>query len=157
MASKKTNRDDQKLRDYVVKVIHQRRKQLRISPAWVATETMVKIGATTHDRRKKPFVYQAAHMYLRQIAREMLRTMFGGGSNFTDDEQHELYPDLQARYPIAHGDGDEPQYARLETLTYEDWLYNRNRMEREIATKQKHFLSFEAWGLKRFPEATRAA
>jgi hypothetical protein len=146
MASSK-KREDQSLRDIVIKIVNARKKQTRISPSWVATESMGKLEATTRDRRLKPLFYQAANLQMRQIARDVLRDLFE--TEIKEKIQHELWPDLQARYPIAHPEGDEPNYAKLEDLSEEDWIYNVNRMEREISSKQDHLDALIAWGEKR--------
>src|SRR5215467_432595 len=101
--------ETQALTNIVARIIDTRRAELRISPSWVATEAMIEIDP---DRSSVELVYQGCHLQLRQIARSLLRLHFENANDPADDEsaQHELFPELQWRYPAAHSAGGEPQY-----------------------------------------------
>jgi hypothetical protein len=47
-----------------------------IGPAWCATEVMIKLDPKNYIQKSHPIVYIAAHLQLRQIAREKLRREF---------------------------------------------------------------------------------
>jgi hypothetical protein len=144
-------REDGALIDVVARVIELRRTQDRISPAWIATEAMLLLDPEKQTQRVRPLVYLASHLQLRQIARELCRKSFEGDED--SKKQHELFPDLQWRYPSARSkEQEEPEYVRLELLAQTDVTYNVARLRKEGRAKLRHADSLEAWGLQRFPK-----
>lgn len=131
--------DEQKLRDILVRMYERRSGEIRISPAWIATEAMSELDP---DKTAPTLVYRAAHLQLRQMARSICR------KKFEDDgeaEQHEIWPDLQTRYPAAHSTDAEPEYVLLEHLSEADKTYNVNRLRREGRAKLDRADALEAW------------
>jgi hypothetical protein len=103
-------------------------------------------------------VHLGCHLQLRQIARELLRGKYEPDDNSRDDAQHELWPDLQERYPTARTAGsEEPEYVLLEHLTDEDIAYNVGRLRAEAEAKQHHADALEAWGRKYRPRPANDA
>jgi hypothetical protein len=137
----------QALADIISKIIHTRRDQQRISPSWVATEAMLEIDPS---RVSLPLVYLGCHLELRQIARGALRLHFEDPADPSEDEeaQHEMFPDLQWRYPAARqrGADAEPEYVRLEEMTKADIAFNVKRLRREGRAKLAHADALEAFG-----------
>lgn len=145
--------EQQKLSVVLQKVYERRSDELRISPAWLATETMAELDP---DKRAPEMVYHAAHLQLRQLAREICRGKWD--INLEDEngpEQHQLFPDLQKRYPVAHGLNVEPEYVLLEDLEEADVRFNVQRMRRTSGKLQKHADALEAWWATR--QSARAA
>jgi hypothetical protein len=134
------SKNEQQLRDVLLAIYERRSDEIRISPAWLATEAMAKLDG---DKRSPSLVYQAAHLQLRQLARSVCRNKFEGDSHETD--QHEMWPDLQTRYPAAHSPDAEPEYVLLEHLTEEDVQYNYHRMYAEAETKMRRADALLAW------------
>lgn len=132
------------LTDIIARIIETRRDQSKISPSWVATQAMVELDPT---RLSIPLVYLAAHLELRQIARGLLRQWFEEDEEDPENEskQHELFPGLQRRYPVARNKGDEPEYVRLEEMTDEDGEYNMTRLRREAMAKLHHVDALAAY------------
>lgn len=136
----------------VALIIDKHRAEPSISPTWVATETMHKMGKAwllRSSSRYDPETYVLAHHHCRQIARELLRTSFEPEGGPT--ERHPLFPDLQWRYPAAPApERDEPEYKTLEALSEKDWRYNLHRLEAEANAKLAHRNSLQVWGEARF-------
>jgi hypothetical protein len=136
----------------IAAIIDQRRDEASISPTWVATETLAKMGKvwllrSTH--RYDPETYVLAHHHCRQIARSLLRQYFEPEAG--PPEPHPLFPDLQWRYPAAPApERDEPVYVKLELLTVDDWRFNLHRLEAEATAKLRHRDALFAWGRRRF-------
>lgn len=123
-----------KLFDTVARIINVRASETRISPSWIATEAITDLDP---ERVSVPLVYLGCHLQLRQIARQLLRKSFE--SEETESFQHNLFPNLQARYPTARSvDADEPEYVVLEMLSDEDIDYNIDRLRSEAMSKLKH-------------------
>lgn len=118
-----------------------------ISPSWVATEGMNKLDENVDNKSRAPLIYVGCHLQLRQIARALLR------NEFEDDKeksaQHELFPDLQWRYPRQHRAGEEPCYILLEDMTDADVEYNVVRLRDEGNAKLKHATALQAWNADR--------
>lgn len=136
--------EERALSDIVAAIIERRHDQTRISAAWIATEAMKELDA---DRIAPPLVFLGCHLELRQIARSLLRGTFEGDSE--PGAQHNLFPELQRRYPVARSRGDEAVYVLLEDLTKADVKYNVNRLLSEADSKIKHARALEAWDAKR--------
>jgi hypothetical protein len=84
--------------------------------------------------------------HLRQIARQLLRQRFEPDDQ-TLSVQHELWPDLQPRYPKASSPKtEEPEYVLLEHMTREDIDYNVARLRNEANAKLRHADALEAFG-----------
>lgn len=133
------------LRALVSEVYERRGDEVRVSPAWLATEAMQQLDP---DRTAPAMVWAAAHLHLRQVAREICRERFEGEAADGDAgaaEQHELFPDLQRRYPAAHSTGSEPDYVLLEHLRDEDVAFNVRRLRSEGEAKVRHADALAAW------------
>jgi hypothetical protein len=135
----------------IAKIIETRRSETRISPAWVATEAMIVLKAEwmrEPDDEGYPLVYLAAHLELRQIAREKLREKFEPAWD-EDKDTHPLFPELQWRYPVSRPKGVEPKYVLLEHLTGADVSFNVNRLRVDARSRLAHADALEAWGRDR--------
>jgi hypothetical protein len=135
------------LRNIVRESMDARKTQVRLSPAWIATEAMAKLGA--EDLQKaKPLVYLAAHLQLRQIARQACRKQFDDADEEAlDPAQQEMFPGLQSRYPAhaAHAEEDEPSYVLRDFLGADDVAFNVQRLRREGWSKLARADALEAW------------
>lgn len=129
------------------RVIDRRRDRQSISPSWVATEAMNDLDP---ERVSVEIVYFGCHLQLRQIAREILRKRFKPDEAPERSAQHDLFPDLQWRYPTARtAKNEEPEYVLLESLTKEDINYNVARLRSEAVAKLRHADALEAFGMSR--------
>ena len=91
--------ETQALTAIVAKIIESRRDEVRINPSWIATEALLEIDP---EKVSLPLVYLGCHLELRQIARNLLRQHFEEPPPPAAElTQHELFPDLQRRYPSA--------------------------------------------------------
>lgn len=134
------------LNDTISQMIVTNRATSRINPTWVANEAMQKLDP---KRVSPPSVYHGCLMYARQIARERLRKTFErDDETAADTAQHELFPELQARYPAKRSKSGEEQYVLLDDMTADDVAYNVNRLRQEAISKEKHADALEAWGRK---------
>jgi hypothetical protein len=97
-------------------------------------------------QQSKPLVYLAAHLQLRQIARQACRKQFDDEEDDAlDPVQQELFPGLQQRYPAAHSDQEEPSYVLREAMGAKDVAANVKRLRREGRTKLGCADALEAW------------
>ena len=136
--------EEKKLQDIVSAIIHRHRMESRINPSWVATESLLQLDP---QKVSPEYVSISAHLQLRQIARSILRQRI----EEEETAQHEMWPDLQCRYPAARSEAlSEPEYVLLEYMTEQDVAYNVQRLRREAVAKRKHAEALEAWGQKRF-------
>jgi hypothetical protein len=131
------------LRNVVQTIIDARKAEKRLSPAWIATEAMINLGADDLQKTK-PLVYLAAQLQLRQIARQACRKQFDDDDDALDPAQQEMFPGLQSRYPAAHS-GDEPSYVVRDAMGAKDVAFNVKRLRREGATKLGRARALEAW------------
>jgi hypothetical protein len=134
-------KEEKELQQVLSVVFERRKNDIQISPAWLATETMHELDPENVSPR---LVYVAAHLELRQLARALCRR------TVEDSEQHELFPHLQRRYPIAHESGAEPVYKVLEHLTNADLIFNVRRLRAEASAKTAHSDALEAYRESRF-------
>lgn len=139
--------DVKRLAALIAQVIDQRRDEFKISPAWVATAVLAQLDP---DRVTQADIYLACNMQLRQIARQELRKRFDNDDRYDEDEdivrQHEMFPELQWRYPSVRSEGDaEPQYILLEQMSEADVFYNVARLRSEAKSKWDHASALEAW------------
>lgn len=132
------------LTDVVNGVILNSSNQAQIAPSWAANAAYKELDPASIA---PPLVRLAALQSLTQIARSLCRGKFEPDTDVPD--QHELWPQLQTRYPIAHSKADEPVYVKLELLTEADVAWNVQRLEREGATKIKHARALRRWGVER--------
>src|SRR5262249_6654900 len=94
--------------EIVARIVDLHRDQHRLSPSWVATEAMLQIDPSRVIQQQYPLAYLSSHLQLRQIARTVCRGLFEDDKP-GDGRQHELFPDLQWRYPGAKSkDQEEP-------------------------------------------------
>lgn len=137
---------EQSLSEIAARIVDLRVREHRISPAWVATEAMLIIDP---ERAGPPLEYSAAHLYLRQVARQLLRTSFDMPDE-SEAKQHHLFPDLQSRYPTAAAaKSPEQVYILLEYMTKEDIAYNVARLRGEGTARLKHADRLENYGKNR--------
>jgi hypothetical protein len=138
-------KESERLIELVATIINRRQDAEKISPSWIAGEAMRELHAIDLQATM-PLVYLGCHMHLRQIARSLC------ARTFEDDQglaQHDLFPALQRRYPIARPiASEEPQYIKLEAMTEADVKYNVDRLRSEANAKQKHADALEAWWRK---------
>ena len=133
----------------VSRIIDTRRAESRISPSWVATEAMSELDG---GHISPPLVYLGCHLELRQIARGVLRTWFGDEATSDDGQprQHELFPDLQWRYPTARSArNDEPEYVLLDDMGEDDANFSIARLRSKAFAKMRHADALEAWKRQR--------
>lgn len=143
------SKEPDKLRTIVSAIIDGRRDQEEISPLWVATEATKQIGAWDL-KETVPLVYEAAHLHLRTVARSLCRAMFEDAEESDNSAQHQLFPDLQWRYPRAPaGSRIETSYVLLEQMTDDDVRYNVQRLKREARTRLGHADALHAWHAQR--------
>jgi len=144
--------DAQKLRELLSGIYGGRSGEIRISPAWLATEAMASLDPT---HATPALIYRAAHMQFRQLVRSLCRQGFEEDGECS--EQHAVFPGLQARYPAAHSQDAEPEYVQFEHLTDRDVEFNVNRLRSEGRAKQAHADKLEAWDRDRVWKRTEAA
>ena len=136
---------DKKLASVVAEIYERRCHEVSVSPSWLATEAMTVIDP---ERLAPELAYLAAHLALRQIARAYCRGRFAGEED--EKAQHELFPDLQQRYPTERSFGSkDPQYIRLEHIPDDDIAYNVSRLRKEGVSKLRHADALEAYGASR--------
>lgn len=126
--------------EIVARVIEERREQIAVSPAWIATEVMAEIEPDLDQIRP---AYEMSHAHLRHVARELCRGKFE--ENDSNEDQHDLFPDLQTRYPVKCARDEEPTYVVLEQLTLEDGNHNVERLFKESRKKMKHARALRAF------------
>ncbi len=144
------------LRNVVLAIIDARKADQRLSPAWIASEAMVKLDAADLQK-SKPLVYRAAYLQLRQIARQVCRKQFDQDKEEAlDPAQQEMFPGLQSRYPTAHSKGEEPSYVLRQAMTSEDVIFNVNRLRRDGKTKLGRANALEAWWKTKEAETKKA-
>lgn len=136
------------LSDIVNSIILNSSNQDRIMPSWVANQAYTVI----HPSSIVPSPLQerlASTEYLKEIARRQLRGKFEPTDD-ADAAQHDLFPDLQIRYPIMRGTQDgEPLYVKLEHLTDSDIAWNVQRLRSEAGTKMKHARALQQFAVDR--------
>lgn len=139
-------RDDDalKLRELVNQIVETRRSKRGVNPSWVATQALAELDRKNWVQRNHPMVYKAAHLELRQMAREACREKWETPESEVDS--HPLFPELQWRYPIARDRGSEPEYVLLEQLTDTDVVFNVARLRHVSVACAKHADALEAWG-----------
>lgn len=135
-------KETEKLTAILSKIIIDRKDFDKISPTWIATEAMRKLHGMALQR-EKPLIYTGCHMFLRQLARGLCAETFEDKEGLA---QHDLFPALQRRYPVARStSSEEPQYIKLELMTQEDKDYNVDRLRKEGEAKLKHADALDAW------------
>lgn len=127
----------------IASIIERNRTEGRIEPGWVANEAMMTLDPT---RVSPPAVYFGCTLWARQIAREQLRKKFEGQK---ENAQHDLFPELQWRYPAAHDGPGQPNYVLLELMTDADIAYNVDRLRQEAEAKLAHADALEDYGRRR--------
>jgi hypothetical protein len=143
--------EERRLAEIIQRIIDLRRSEVSISPTWVAQEAMRELDP---ERRAPMLVYAGCNLQLRQIARGELRKKFHPDEG--SGESHDLFPELQHRYPTARSARDEPEYILLEHLTSADIGYNVARLRAEAQAKLAHADALHAYG-REHPERPAAA
>lgn len=146
--------EGKELADLVLGVIERHRDEVRVSPSWVANEVMEHLDP---ERVSVELVYAGCHLELRQIARGLLRGKFDPPGAPIEEEQHDLFPELQKRYPVPRKRGEEPVYVLLEHLTPPEAAFNVSRLRGEAGAKLRHADALEAYMLERFGSSTGTA
>lgn len=145
---KSKDKDNGPLQTIAKEVVAKHSRKTVISPAWIATECMVKIG---FKQRDNPLGYLGCHLQFRQIARGIC------GRNYENPPeeagQGDLHPEtLQSRYPRKRNTDakdTEPEYILRDHMSDEDIEYNVARLRSEGAAKLRHADTLEAWGRSR--------
>lgn len=138
--------EETKARELLASIYERRRTEVRVSPSWLATEAMMRLDPS---RASHPIEYALAHLQLRQLARALCAKRWEKDDQ-GETEQHELWPQLQARYPVVRTSADqEPEYVLLEHMSGEDISFNVARLRSEAEAKLMHADAFEAWGKSR--------
>jgi hypothetical protein len=139
--------EESKARELIVAVYEKRKDVGYVSPSWLATEVMQMLDP---DRSSHQIEYAMAHLQFRQLARGVCAGKWEDPDDPREGDQHDLFPVLQRRYPIARSSGkEEPQYALLELLTDRDIHFNIERLRNEAMAKLKHADALEAWAASR--------
>ena len=148
---KKKDEDVRQLTLIVDQIVETRRDRRGVHPSWVATEAMVKLDPRRWVQRKHPLIYKAAHLELRQIAREKCRLKWMPDDDESDAalEKHPLFPELQWRYPVARSKGEDSEYVLLEELADTDVAFNVRRLRCSAVAHTRHADALEAWGRDR--------
>src|SRR5437764_3869807 len=134
-----------KLTEIMNAVIDGESDQDRVVPTWAANATYQRIDPMGVSPTE---VKIAALQYLKQLARQICRGKFDPADGHAD--QHELWPDLQTRYPTVRSNSDdEPVYVKIELLSGADVLWNIKRLRCEADTKIKHANALEQWAAER--------
>lgn len=87
-----------------------------------------------------------ATMKLRDYARQQLGKKHDLGDEIA--EQHELFPNLQRRYPKAKGPQEDPEYIPLENLSAEDISANLAHLRTSAASRLRHADALEQWAIE---------
>lgn len=154
---RKERKEASSLNEIVSLLIQKQKDEPRISPSSIATEAMSKLRARWMNKPQEyPLVYLGCHLQLRQIARGLLREWFEPNED-ANKATHPLFPELQARYPMARMEDQEPTYILLEQLAPTDWRFNVRRLRADAESRLRHASALEAWGFEKFKFATRAA
>jgi hypothetical protein len=132
--------EERELNDLVRDAVEKAEGQIWIDPAWIATAVMAKIDP---ERISPVLVYKGCHLELRQLARAHLRGTFDPIDE--DHLQHELFTELQDRYPVKRKRGEDPRYVLREAMTDEDGDFNVGRLRNASHALAKHADSLEAW------------
>lgn len=123
-------------------------------PSWVAMATLKELDPKNLTPVR---VGQAALEQFKGMAARRLRGKFEP-LNDKDALQHDLFPDLQRRYPIKRNSKqDEPIYADLEDLSDEDIEWNVHRLASESKTKMAHSKALAQYGRDRNARTKRRA
>lgn len=128
----------EQIKDVVDSCIEQENLDVPLSPALIAKCAYDLIDP---DHESPWLVQYSSNQYLREIARERLRRTFDPLEIDKNKDQVEMFEKLQDMYPAHRPNSDgklEFNYVPRMQLTYEERLYNIERMEREIISKQKH-------------------
>jgi hypothetical protein len=125
-----------------------------VDPVVIAEHAMSQIELYT-----PALVRTAAMLQLRQIAREVLRSLHkpngkkarqSKGQERASEEAPTFPGDdfrlLQVRYPKAHVLGRPQGYALLDELTEADWNWNIDQLLNESGVKSAHASQLKRWG-----------
>lgn len=129
------------LQGIVSRAINRLGEQIEIDPANISQAVLSELDP---EQVSPLLVRFAADLELRQIARAELRKRFDPDDP-TESEQHEMWPNLQKRYPKAHDKNDAPKYVLLEHLREEDKTWNVRKLRKEGAAKLASADALEAW------------
>lgn len=137
-----TKSEESKLQTLMHRIYDEHDTEIRVSPAWLATAVMQELDPS---HVSPTLVYEAAHLQMRQIARGVCRGRFGPGEPGVDADQHDLFPQLQKRYPAKPTEDEEPVYILLEYLTEKDKTYNVEQLRKSGQARLNHADALDAW------------
>lgn len=121
-------------------IIERRRDEKKINAGWVAKEAMQTVDP---DTVSIPCVYAASFEHSKQYARGLLRKTFDPVEE--DSPQHELFTELQWRYPMRRPRGAEPAYVLREAMIEDDVDYNVERFLASSEALERHARALLAW------------
>lgn len=135
--------EETKARELLLSIYENRRDEIRVSPLWMATAAMNVLDPL---RASHPIEYAMAHLQFRQLAREICRGKWEPDADDGEPRQHNLFPELQTRYPSARSRlRDKREYVLLEYLGQDDVDYNVHRLRMEGRAKLDHADALLAW------------
>lgn len=130
-----------KVRETIAEIVASKTDDITVSPSWVATAVMRQWDPR---RESHPCEYYCSHEHIKQIARELLRAKFDPRSE--DNPQHELFENLQERYPVARDNPkDEPVYILRDAMTKKDVDYNVRRFRMAAEALIHHADALQSW------------
>jgi len=142
MADERDKSDYRALKAAIYPTINKYRNARIIDPVQVATVVL-----TTLDQ---PMQQLAAHLQIRQIAREMLRHEYEASEREGEKAKRQPflpnYPLIQRRYPSADGKG----YIKAELMSDEDRDFNIRILRGKGGKLLEHADQLEAWTKNRF-------
>ncbi len=117
---------------------------VEISPASVA---LCAYGLLDPEGVSPQVVQWGCNLELRALARAVLRKNFDP-VDADEPRQHQLFPDLQERYPTKRNGG--PKYVLLDHLSMEEGFYNVERLRNEGNKKIAHGDSLEEYLIMKY-------
>lgn len=127
----------------IAAIIERRRDEQKINAAWVANEAMQTVDP---DVISIPCVYAASLEHAKQYARGLLRKTFDPVEG--ESPQHELFTELQWRYPTRRPRGEEPVYVLREAMVEDDVEYNVERFLASSEALERHARALRAWWVR---------
>lgn len=139
--------EETSLNDVVNGVIINSTNQDQIVPSWIANEAYLELDpeAVSPDR-----VRYGCTQHLKQIARQLLAKKLAPETVEDVDLQQQSLWDLQRHYPQAHSaHSPDPVYIKRELMTWDDIVFNHNRMDNAGDTLKAHAKRLLQYGIDR--------
>jgi hypothetical protein len=134
------------LLDVVNGVMLDSSNQDQIVPTWIANEAYRVLDP---DFIAPSRVRLGCIEHLKQIARQICRKTLEP-QNVDEVESQGALWDLQKHYPQAHSQhSDEPVYIKRELMTWEDIIFNHNRMDNAGDSLKAHAKRLLQYGIDR--------